>query len=188
MEASRSFAQRWTYAEFARLPDDGNRYEVIDGELQATPAPRPAHQALVGELTTRLTAFVRDHDLGWIVPGPVDVLFAEGDYLEPDLVFVRRERLQVVTERGIEGAPDLVVEVASPSTARADRGIKRERYARFGVPEYWVVDADTRSVEVYRMLVDPTHPEVVRDVLTWSPVPGGPALRIDVQDALKGFS
>lgn len=188
MEASRSFAQRWSYAEFARLPDDGNRHEIIDGELHVTPAPRPAHQSVVGELTTRLSAFVRDHGLGWILPGPVDVLFAEGDYLEPDLVFVRRERLQVVTERGIEGAPDLVVEVASPSTARADRGIKRERYARFGVPEYWVVDADSRSVEVYRMLVDPTHPEVVRDVLTWRPVPGGPELRIDVQDALKGFS
>ncbi|HEX8275762.1 MAG TPA: Uma2 family endonuclease [Longimicrobiaceae bacterium] len=188
MEASRSFAQRWTYAEFARLPDDGNRYEVIAGELHVTPAPRPLHQRTIARLGFLLESFTRENGLGWILPGPVDVLFAEGDFLEPDLVFVRRERLQVVTERGIEGAPDLVVEVASPSTARMDRGVKRERYARFGVPEYWVVDADARSVEVYRMLVDPTHPEVVRDVLTWSPVPGGPALRIDVQDTLKGFS
>ncbi|MEW5930683.1 MAG: Uma2 family endonuclease [Gemmatimonadota bacterium] len=188
MEASRSFAQRWTYAEFARLPDDGNRYEVIAGELHVTPAPRPAHQRIIARLGFALEGFTRENDLGWILPGPVDVLFAEGEYLEPDLVFVRRERLQIVTERGIEGPPDLVVEVASPSTARTDRGIKRERYARFGVPEYWVVDADARLVEVYRMLVDPSRPEVVRDVLTWSPVPGGPALRIDVPDALKGFS
>lgn len=176
----------WTYDDFARLPNDGNRYEVIAGDLYMTPAPRPVHQRIAFRLGFLIESFLQQHDLGgWVATSPVDVLFAEGDYVEPDLVFVRREREGIIGERGIEAAPDLVVEVVSDSTADRDRGIKRKRYAWFGVPEYWVVDVDAGHVEVYRMTVDPLRPEIHRDVLSWQPALGGPALQIDVQKLLR---
>ena len=180
--------RRWSYAEFARLPsDDGNRYEVIAGELHVTPSPRPLHQIVVTELAVRLRAFSSRHGLGQVLVGPIDVLFAEGDYLAPDLVFVRRERVGIISDRGLEAAPDLVVEVLSDSTAARDRGIKRERYAHYGVSGYWVVDPDRQRIEVCRPQDGPEHPEVVDDTLVWRPVPGGPELEISVPDALRGF-
>lgn len=177
----------WTYAEFARLPDDGNRYEVIAGEVHMTPSPRPLHQEVVMKLGHVLRHFAERHGLGWVVQGPIDVLLGEGDYLAPDIVFVRRERLGIVTDRGVEGAPELVVEVISDSTGRRDRGIKRERYALFGVQQYWVVDPASKQIEVFRMLVDPERPEIVRDTLTWRLHPTAPELTISVAEVLKGF-
>ncbi len=176
----------WTYHEFARLPSDRNRYEIIAGELYVTPAPGTPHQFAVVRLTALLDAFVVQHDLGWILPGPVDVLFAEGDYLEPDLVFVRRERRGIISDRGIEAAPDLVVEVASPSTAKRDRGIKRERYAYFGVPEYWVADPDTKRIEVYRPGAE-TKTYAAADTPVWRLSGSDQALEFAVAEVLRGL-
>ena len=177
--------RRWTYDEFARLPNDGNRYEIIGGELFVTPAPSLTHQKAVTAITLALGGFIRAHELGELYVGPVDVLFAEGDYLEPDLVFVRADRTAILKDRGVEGAPDLVVEVLSPSTAGRDRTIKRERYAAFGVAEYWVVDARTRRVEIYRATDDASRQmEVATDSFEWQPVQGGPALTVNVRELL----
>jgi Uma2 family endonuclease len=174
--------RRWTYDEFARLPDDGNRYEIIAGDLYVTPAPTLIHQRIVTRLVGTLDSFVREYSLGELFVGPVDVLFAEGDYLEPDLAFVRADRTAILKERGIEGAPDLVIEVVSPSTAGRDRTLKRERYAAYGVAEYWVVDANTRRVEIYRGF---DAAEIATESFTWKPVEGGPELRIQVADLLR---
>jgi Uma2 family endonuclease len=179
--ATKPALEHWTYAEYARLPDDGNRYEIIAGELHVTPSPRPQHQHVLVPMIEAMGPFVREHELGTIYPGPVDVLFATTDYLVPDLVFVRAERSDIVTDRGIESAPDLIVEVISPSSVLRDRGLKRERYARFGVPLYWIVDLKLRHIEVYRLSQDPDGPaEIVRDELVWQPVPDGPSLTISV--------
>jgi Uma2 family endonuclease len=182
--ASRSFARRWTYEEFARLPDDGNRYEVIAGELYVTPAPRTAHQEVLTRLIETMGPFVRGNRLGRLLPG-ADVLFAEGDYLEPDLVFVRQQRREIVRPRGIEAAPDLVIEILSDSTAGRDRGIKRERYAMFGVSEYWIVDADAKYFEIYRLNDDPLSPQIERGVLLWQPILDGPVLELHVHEILS---
>jgi Uma2 family endonuclease len=184
--ATRTAAVRdWTYEEFARLPDDGNRYEVIAGELYVTPAPETPHQEAGARLFVKLRVFASEHDLGKVLYAPVDVLLADGDYLEPDIVFVRTDHLHYKTKRGIEGPPDLVVEILSPTTARQDRGVKRERYAHFGIPEYWIVDADRRRIEIHR-LADPTRlPMVVTDRLSWQPVEGGPVLELDVAELLR---
>lgn len=133
-----------------------------------------------------LGAFVRDHALGQLFPGPIDVLFGEGDYLEPDLAFVRGDRAHLVSDRGIEGPPDLVVEILSPSTAHRDRGIKLERYRHFGVPEYWIVDIDGRSVEVWR-LAEGAEAPAVEDAtgrIRWTPEPEGPTLDVAVAEIL----
>ena len=180
--STQSAVRGWTYEEFARLPDDGNRYEVIAGDLEVTPSPRPKHQDLVGALAELLRPFVRRHQLGKIYPGPIDVLFAEGDYLVPDLVFVRRDQLGSVTDRGVESTPDLVVEVLSKSTAARDRSVKRERYGLYGVPEYWVIDLDRRRVEVYRLRKDPNRVTVVTDRLLWQPMENGPVLDLDLAE------
>ncbi|WP_290651411.1 Uma2 family endonuclease [Aquisalimonas sp.] len=177
----------WTYAEFARLPNDGNRYEVIAGELYVTPAPRPRHQLISQRLNIQLANFVNEHGLGWVFTAPIDVLFAEGEYVEPDLVFVRRERVGIISDRGIEAAPDLVVEILSDSTARIDRGPKLRQYTRFGVPLYWIADPETAHVEVYRPLEEPAKPIVHAETVSWTPVPGGPTLSIEVPPLFRGF-
>jgi Uma2 family endonuclease len=126
-----------------------------------------------------LEKFVREYALGEVYVGPVDVLFAEGDYLAPDLVFVRRDRTSILDERGVAGAPDLVIEVLSPKTAARDRTLKRERYAAFGVPEYWVIDAITRRVEIYR---GGQSPVIATETFSWQPIPDEPALTLRVAD------
>jgi Uma2 family endonuclease len=188
MEAHRSH-RRWTWTEFARLPSaGGTRHEVIAGELFVTPAPGLTHQAVVTDLVTLLNSFVRRHELGRVFSGPVDVLLAEGDYLEPDIVFVRAGREGLLTERGIEGPPDLVVEVVSPSTESRDRGLKLDRYRRFGVGEYWVVDPGAGEVEVWSLAAGTTEPRVVgrSDVLRWSADAGAAPLEVRLADLFAG--
>jgi Uma2 family endonuclease len=184
MEASRS-AKRWTYAEFARLPTSGStRYEVIDDDLVVTPAPGLRHHRIVKRLSRLLDDFVSIHGLGEVFGTALDVLFADGDYLEPDILFVRTDHLHLLTERGVTGPPDLVVEVLSPSTADRDRGIKLQRYRHYGVGEYWVVDPDARSIEIWHFATGAHAPAVhgVADTLRWTPGPGGPTLEIAVAE------
>jgi len=174
MEA-KSTRQRWTYSEFARLPTSGStRHEIIDGELVETPAPTSRHQEIVSYLLWRLYDFAREHGLGKVFPAPLDVLFAEGDYLEPDVIFVKDAHTHLITDRGVEGPPDLVVEVLSPSTEARDRGVKLERYRFYGVPEYWVVDPDTRTLEVWDLEHGSGEPAVYgpTDTYRWTPQEG----------------
>lgn len=176
---------RWTYAEFARLPSAGStRHEIIDHELAVTPAPTSRHQEIVTNLVTVLSEAVRARGLGKVLVGPVDVLLAEGDYLEPDVVFVREERLHILSDRGIEGPPDLVAEVVSPSTAERDRGVKLDRYRLHGVPEYWIVDPETRTVEAWALGSDASRPERLgeTDTLEWSPTGADQALAVRLED------
>ena len=179
--ATKPAIRHWTYDEYARLPDDGKRYEVIAGDIYMSPSPRPQHQRALSRLNTALDSFSEEHGVGQVYPGPIDLLLADTDYLVPDLAFVLNERTGIVSNRGIEGAPDLVVEIISPSSVLRDRGLKRERYAQFGVPLYWVVDIELRHVEVYRLAENPNGPaEIVSDRLVWQPVPGGPSLTLSV--------
>jgi Uma2 family endonuclease len=182
MEA-KSTRKRWTYSEFARLPTSGTtRYEIIDDELVVTPAPTSRHQRVVTDPVTLLNVFARSNALGQVFTALLDVLFAEGDYFEPHIVFVRRGRVDLISDRGVEGPPDLVVEVLSPSTEGRDRGVKLDRYRLFGVPEYWVVDPDERTIEVWDLAQGVAEPAVHGDgdVLRWTPAVSGPTLDIDL--------
>jgi Uma2 family endonuclease len=116
----------------------------------------------------------------------IDLLFGEGDYFEPDVIFVRADRAHLVGDRGIEAPPDLVIEILSPSTAHRDRGIKLERYRHFGVPEYWIVDLEGRAVEIWRLADGAQAPDVRPEGanLQWAPVSGGPQLDVRVADIL----
>ena len=141
---------RLTYDDYCLLPNDGKRYEIIDGELFVTPSPRFGHQIIVTRLTRYLSAFVEDHGLGLVFVSPFDVVFSQFDVVEPDVLYVSKARASVLTEKNVQGAPDLVIEVLSPTTANTDRTTKLKLYARFGVAEYWIVDPNGPSAEVYR--------------------------------------
>ena len=131
-----------TYDDYAASPDDGHRYELYEGELVTMPSPRPRHQVVIGNFHTLMADHVRGHGLGQVYLSPIDVILSRITVLQPDLVYVERAGLGIVTERAIEGAPTLVVEVLSPSTNARDRGAKQALYARYGVPFYWIVDPD----------------------------------------------
>jgi Uma2 family endonuclease len=132
-------------------PDDGNRYEVIDGALYVTPPPSYGHQNAAGVLHGLIWPHVQHHQLGKILFAPIGVVLDDENGVQPDLVFVSRERLHIITRRGVEGAPDLIVEVLSPRTQSRDRGVKMKRYAAAAVPHYWIVVPRTRSIEAYRL-------------------------------------
>ncbi len=140
-------ARRWTYAEYAKLPNDGKRYQILDGELHVSPAPSLLHQDIVGNLYALLLAHVRRRRLGRVFVSPVDVVLDRTDVVQPDVVFVSRRRRRVLTTANVQGAPDLAVEVLSPSTARLDRVRKLDAYAKFGVAHYWIIDSETKQLE-----------------------------------------
>ncbi|MBI1726511.1 MAG: Uma2 family endonuclease [Candidatus Rokubacteria bacterium] len=140
-----------TYSDYAALPDDGRRYELHRGELSVTPAPGTRHQRVIFPLGSRLYEHVRARGLGEVLPAPTDCILSDVTVLQPDLLYVATDRLAIISERGIEGAPTLVVEVLSPSTARLDRDRKMRLYAEHGVPYYWIVDPETRSIEAFAL-------------------------------------
>ena len=140
---------QWTYEDFRRLPDDGRRYEMIEGVLFMSPAPRTKHQRCVLKLAYRFEQYNVQHKAGEVFIAPVDVYFSAATTVEPDIVFIRQPRAAIVQEDKISGAPDLAVEVLSPSTAHIDRGKKFQLYAQSGVLEYWIVDPEARTVELY---------------------------------------
>lgn len=138
----------WTYEEYAALPDDGKRYEIVSGVLYMSPSPSGQHQDAAGEIFSYLRAHVKLTGLGLVRMAPFDVILPAGDVVQPDVLVVFNEHFDRVTDKFILGAPDLVVEIASPSTATHDRHNKLDAYARAGVPEYWIVDPFSQTVEV----------------------------------------
>jgi Uma2 family endonuclease len=142
---------RLTYDDYVGLPDDGKRYEILDGELSVSPAPTSRHQIASINLSTVLNVFVRQNRLGRVLEAPTDVILASTTIVQPDILFVRAERATIISERGVEGPPDLHVEILSTWTARQDRTTKATLYARFTIPHYWIVDAEARTIELYEL-------------------------------------
>ncbi len=143
----------FSYGDLAQMPDDGKRYEVVEGDLAVSPSPNRKHQNVI----RRLSAFfisVEEHHHGQWYPAPFDVVLDDYNVVQPDLLFIGRDRLGIVRETDVQGAPDLVVEVLSTSTRERDLGVKGHLYARFGVREYWVIDPDNQNVSVYRLTAD----------------------------------
>lgn len=142
---------RFNAGDIWDTPEDGNRYEVIDGALYVTPPPLYGHQYASTSLAALIWPHVRQHGLGQIVTSPIGVVLDDENGVQPDLVFVSRERLHIITERGVEGAPDLVVEILSRRTQSRDRGVKMKRYAAAGIRYYWIVAPRSRTIEEYRL-------------------------------------
>ena len=168
----------WTVADLADLPDDGNRYEVIDGELFVTPAPTWTHQFAIDELHRLLRDYVESHGIGYAYFAPADVVFSSKRGVQPDVFVVpaadgKRPRSFDQVKRLLVAA-----EVLSPSTARADRVAKRTLFRQERVPEYWIVDLDSRTIE--RSTPDEPRPEILSERLTWLPDGASEPLEIDL--------
>lgn len=140
---------RVSFADLQQAPEDGRRYELYDGEVYVVPAPIPLHQIAVQRFAELLRVYARSHG-GLVFLSPIDIVFSEFDVVEPDVVFFERGRESLIDLRKvIRVAPDLAVEILSPSTARTDRGKKMQMFARYAVREFWLVDPDEPRVEVY---------------------------------------
>jgi Uma2 family endonuclease len=141
---------RLTYEDFLRLPDDGNRYEIIDGELFVNPSPVPQHQRLVRKIVGRFDRYFEEHGGGEVFPAPLDVKFDNVNVVEPDVLVIRTDRASIVGPKNVQGAPNLVVEVLSDGTRRLDEIKKKKLYDQGGVDEYWIVDGELELVKIYR--------------------------------------
>ena len=143
---------QWTYADYLRLPDDGKRYEIIEGVLYGANAPSIEHQFAVMKIAGQLDFFVTQQQWGTVLTAPVEVhLSATTRPVQSDILFIRRENQPSVQEKFLNGVPDITVEVMSPSSIRLDRHVKFDTYERAGVPEYWIIDLKARLVEVYTL-------------------------------------
>ena len=144
------------YTDLVNMPDDGRRYEIHGGELVVVPSPLPNHQIAVLQIATRLNDYGRQSG-GIALVAPLDIVFGEHDVVQPDVVFFRVERRHLVQPRAVtRAAPDIAVEVVSPSTAAVDRGRKMDLFSRHGVPEYWIADPIRLQFEVH-VLADGTY-------------------------------
>ena len=155
MEQPTSRDTRLTYDDFLLFPDDGKRHEIIDGEHYVTPCPNQRHQVLLGRLYFEIEFFLRQHPgTGQVFLSPFDVVFTKWDVVEPDLLFLAKDQVDILTEKNVQGPPAHVIEIASPGTRKRDEGVKLRLFDRGGVQEYWLVDPESNRVRVWRRQPD----------------------------------
>jgi len=145
---------RLGYDDFWSVPDDGNRYEILDGEMFVTPPPSSRHQIVSARLHHVLSDYAERTDLGVVIAAPVGVILGEHRQVQPDLVVIRKENYGLITSKEIVGPPDLVIEILSPATVRRDRPQKATLYAASKIPYYWIVDPQNETIEEYRLEED----------------------------------
>jgi len=138
---------RYTYNDYLLLPED-KRFEILDGELYMVAAPKTKHQRVSRRLEVALIQHIEERFLGEILHAPYDVILSEENVVQPDILFVRKERSDIIRETNLQGAPDLVIEILSPGSRDKDLELKRKTYARFGIQEYWIVDPDAETAEI----------------------------------------
>lgn len=177
-----------TYADYELLPDDSLRHEIIDGEHYVTASPVTKHQRISRSLFYLLQSYLDTHPIGEAFYAPFDVVLSSFDVVVPDLVFISKGRAHLLTAKNLQGAPDLVIEILSPSTRPRDERLKRDLYERVGVDEYWLVDPEHDVVDVYRREAGGFQSPVRcnnRDTLTTPLLPG---LELPLDRVFSSFS
>ena len=147
-----------TVENYKILPETGPRYQLIEGDLYMAPAPNRYHQDISRNLEYILLDYLEQHPVGKLYHAPFDVYLDDYNVFQPDILVVLNERLSILTDAGAEGAPDFVIEILSPKTARLDRDNKRRVYATSGVRELWIIAPENRAIEVYLLAQDPANP------------------------------
>jgi Uma2 family endonuclease len=140
-----------TYEDYVSFPDDGKRHELIDGEHYVTPAPLTKHQCISINLAAAIHHHCQQNKTGRIFSAPTDVKLTETDVVQPDLLYIAKDRDHLITRENIQGAPDFIVEILSDSTRRRDERLKRHLYEQHGVKEYWIVDPELETVKIHRL-------------------------------------
>jgi Uma2 family endonuclease len=147
-----SASTKLTYDDYAAFPEDGRRHEIIDGEHYVVPSPITKHQAISRRLEFALVKYLEQNRIGTVFDAPYDVVLSELDVVQPDILYIANEHSAIITEKNVQGAPDLVIEIISESTRHTDEITKRKLYERSGVSEYWVVDPVVDTVKIYRLI------------------------------------
>ncbi len=161
MAAHKTQKKVFTYEDWQKLPEDSGAYELIEGELVMSPSPQVMHQKVVKSIFRKLDEYVERENLGIVLFAPLDVVLSDLNICQPDIIFISRENKEIITEKNIQGAPDLIIEILSPSTTYRDLFDKKELYAKFGVNEYWIADPKRRWIETYS-LQDNTYKQIQR--------------------------
>ncbi len=179
---------QWTYVDWETLPDDGNRYEIIDGVLYMSTSPSFFHQWIIKRLVTRLGAQAEERGLAYVCFAPIGVIMPGCDPVQPDFVIVRKGRESILHERGIRGVPDLIAEVLSPNNQDYDEEVKKAAYERAGVPEYLVIDPFNHAVKHFQLDESGHYPEPrlysASDTMTLACLP---SLPITVRELFEGL-
>jgi Uma2 family endonuclease len=177
---------RLTYDDLETIPQqrEGDRHELIDGELVVTPSPIPVHQIVSLNLVRQLDQHINAAGLGRLLYAPIDIRFTQDNVLIPDIIFIAQDRLHIIGPKTIDAAPDLVVEILSPGTKQRDLTTKRDLFARFGVQEYWIVDPDARTATVLSLVGKQYQPVSADDGMIVSRVM--PGLTLSVKDVYAG--
>jgi Uma2 family endonuclease len=155
---SRTNAPPITRYDYQEMREGPPYYQVIEGDLVMSPSPNTFHQELAGNIYSSIRRYLDQHSLGTVFVAPLDIFLGDVDVYQPDVMFVSNERRSIITDHGLEGAPNLVVEILSPAAARVDKGAKRKVYARSGVQELWLLDPEAKTVAVYRLDQDAESP------------------------------
>ncbi len=174
-----------TKEDYRLLPDTGPRYQLIEGQLYMSPAPNRYHQIISRNIEFMLLKYLERHPLGELYDAPFDVYLSEYDVFQPDIVFVRKENYEVLTDAGVEGTPDFVVEILSPSNADLDKKSKLQVYARRGVNELWLVDPDTQVIDVYYLQENARKPAATYGATDSFRSPHFPGLKISAAAIFK---
>lgn len=148
--SSQTSSVKFTYEDYLLFPEDGRRHELIEGDHYVTPSPNTKHQRVILNLGIVLGQFVKAHRLGTVFLAPYDVIFSDLDVVQPDILYISAPRREIITEKNIQGAPDLVIEVLSDASRRTDELIKKKLYEKSGVSEYWIVDPLLETLKIYR--------------------------------------
>lgn len=174
-----------TRHDYEEMPAGPPYYQVIEGDLIMSPSPNIYHQAVVTRICALLSRFLEENPLGEVLVAPLDVFLSDINVYQPDVIFISNQRRSILSERGLEGAPDLVVEVLSPGTARFDKGSKRKIYARTGVKELWLVDPAAKLIHIYQLAKDAETPAATYDETAVFSSPLLPGLRLKAAAIFK---
>ncbi|XEC93977.1 Uma2 family endonuclease [Paenibacillus tarimensis] len=175
----------WTVEDYYQLPEDGNQYEIVGGMLELKPSPSTTHQRISHQIERLMTDSCETDYI--VLHAPIDVILSVNETRQPDILMIHRSRQHIIEEHAIVGPPDLVAEILSPNSAKRDRTMKRESYARFGVPEYWIVDPANLTIEQY-VLVEEGRPYELLQVFGREDTVSSeriPCISFPIEDVLK---
>ncbi len=180
MQRIRPVIVPYTYEDYATLPSDGRRWELIEGDFEVNPAPSPRHQTVSRRLQFELMKVLEESGIALVFNAPLDLILSDNDVVQPDLAILSSGRAHLVTERGIEGPPEIVVEIVSPNSRLLDRRVKKALYARFAVAEYWLVDPIGGHIELHRLGKAEYTLEQRFDRASTLETPSFPEVRVDL--------
>lgn len=149
LQPKRKSSVEFTYEDYTQFPDDGKRYEIIEGELFMSPSPRTKHQRILVKLLTAISSFLEGENMGEVFAAPYDVILSSKNVIQPDIIFVADKNKSIITEKNITGSPDFVIEIISPSNRIMDLKKKKALYEEFKIPEYWIVDPDLETIDKF---------------------------------------